>query len=46
VSDRYSVQISIDPIAAGLSAGTYPIVVTFPGTTPRIFTALNSFVVP
>jgi arylsulfatase A-like enzyme len=45
-SNRYWVKIEFDPVAAGLSSGTYPIVVTFPGMNPRVYTALNSFVVP
>jgi len=45
-SDRYSVKVTIDPIAAGLGSGSHAMVVTFPGTTPRVYTALNAFVVP
>ena len=45
-SDRYSVKVMFDPTAAGLTAGTYEMIATFPGMTPRVFTATNSFVVP
>ncbi|MCB1225194.1 MAG: sulfatase-like hydrolase/transferase [Verrucomicrobiales bacterium] len=45
-SNRFWVKATIDPTAAGLTSGTYSMQVTFPGATPRVFTAVNSFVVP
>lgn len=44
---RYWVEATIEPGSAGLQSGqSYPIVVTFPGQTPRVFNALNQFVAP
>ena len=45
-SDRYSVKVTFDPTAAGLTSGTYPMEATFPGSTPRVYNSINSFVVP
>ena len=49
VEDQYWVKASFDPIAAGLSAGTYNITVQFRDRpsdgAQRIYTALNTFTV-
>ena len=46
-ADQFWVKATIEPGAAGLQQGqSYPVVVTFPGTTTRVFTALNQFTVP
>jgi len=46
-ADQFWVKASIEPASAGLQPGqSYPIVVTFPGQTPRVFTALNQFAAP
>ena len=45
-SDRYSVKVTFDPSASGLDPGTYSMVVTFPGTTPRVANATNTYLIP
>ncbi|MGB0578964.1 MAG: sulfatase-like hydrolase/transferase [Limisphaerales bacterium] len=44
---QFVVKAEIEPGAANLQSGqSYPIVVSFPGQTPRVFTALNQFMAP
>jgi hypothetical protein len=40
------VKVTFDAATAGLSSGTYPMVVTFPGMTTRVANATNSYTVP
>lgn len=43
---RFSVKVTFNATAAGLSSGTYPMVVTFPGMTTRVANATNTYTVP
>lgn len=45
-SSRFTVKVTFDAATAGLSSGTYPMVVTFPGMTTRVANATNSYTVP
>jgi arylsulfatase A-like enzyme len=46
-ADQFWVKATIEPASSGLQSGqSYPIVVTFPGQTARVFTALTQFVAP
>jgi hypothetical protein len=47
-SDRLSIEVTFDPVAAGLAPGDYPMVATFrgPNNTTRTFNATNTYTVP